>query len=365
MQSSAYDQIQGFEYWNTEKWKSFIEENVSPLYEATSRFIKFREFLTTVSSGKLLSEVNKEFLPFFLGGVEENGEYKKNSLAKLVLQSLGIYVDTKAWRELERTGVDALSYIKVAIDEKNSFVTFVKELNSITEQILRLTFGEVREVEDISKKIVENPGELLEIIKTIYTKCLQVSVNHNYYTFFAFSTRSLPYMYLIAAYPKIKDNFDQIKNFLGLEVLFEPSISEEKLRKDCTIWTHSSNGLCDLLYKLNYTIWNNIATDQSRAVFSYVATSLRDLKNEFRELVKSKVEWPPKGLEPLYLNQLLYLRIDGLLITKYAFPVSEIRLSFLKFLEKVSPGLFLGLAEIKLESEYWTLLYDGNYARFR
>ncbi len=95
----GYDQIQGFEYWNTEAWKNFVKDYVLPLHNSTSKLLRLRDFILTIvgtSEKVTLSEVERKqsnILPFLLGGIKEDGEYKDNSLAKLVRLTLGIYFD--------------------------------------------------------------------------------------------------------------------------------------------------------------------------------------------------------------------------------------------------------------------------------
>lgn len=103
----SYDQIQGFEYWNIEAWKNFVREHVLPLHESASKLLGLRELLTSiVGAGETtLSEVEKKeknLLPFILGGIKEDGEYKDKSFAKLIRLTLGVCVNPREWVTLEK-----------------------------------------------------------------------------------------------------------------------------------------------------------------------------------------------------------------------------------------------------------------------
>jgi len=372
----TYDQIEGFEYWNIDAWKKFIEGSVAPLFTSTSKLLKLREYILSIVGidGKTtLSEIEsrkRELIPFFLGGVKEDGEYKDNSLAKLVKLTLGIYVNPKEWVILEREGeLRAFDYVTIKI-ESTPFLEFLKKLHEISLHITKLVGIELREASESEiEEIIQKPEKLLEIIKTTYIKCLEVSANYSYYTFFALSTKNLPFKYLITAYPKLQTNFKLLSEFLGLEKIFEPKINETKTREDYTIWGHTKNGLCKSLYDLNRVIWDNFMNMGIKDVFNYVSTDLRDLKQEFKEKVKLIVgEWPPAEMEIFHRWEVGYdLIVEGPRITRcfngysptyYKHVDESVNISLIDFLMKVSPGLFLGLASIKKMSEN-ILEYDG------
>ena len=51
------------------------------------------------------------------------------------------------------------------------------------------------------------------MVKDFYQLILSISVNYNYYAFFLWSIRQIPYRFMKAAYPRI----DQIMDFLEAE----------------------------------------------------------------------------------------------------------------------------------------------------
>jgi len=377
----TYDQIEGFEYWNIDAWRKFIKESIIPLHTATSKLIKLRDYILSIigTDGKTtLSEVEKrrrDLIPFFLGGVGEDGEYKENSLAKLIKLTLGIYVNPKEWIILEREeGLRASDYITVK-SESTPFLEFLRKIHEITLRIIKLIKEEPKKVlEGELEDIIQNPEKLLEIIKTIYVKCLQVSVNHNYYTFFALSTRILPFKYMVMAYPRLRINFESLKEFLGLEKIFEPGISETKVREDYTVWSHLKGGLCNSLYNLNSIIWKNFSNEHVKSVFNYISTYLKDLKQEYAEKVKQKLEeikWEFPGYiktsDRRYYSgatrgvSCYSYAISGAMLVKereagytwggtYYFLERECSISLFKLLDDLSPALFLSsnLFELKI-----------------
>ena len=99
-----YEEIPGFEYWNIEMWKNLIKNSVVPLYNSVSTLLKFREYLLNIVRSKdavgtlqfsTLAEIERkrsDILPFLLGGIDNDGRYKENSLALLTRRSTGIYI---------------------------------------------------------------------------------------------------------------------------------------------------------------------------------------------------------------------------------------------------------------------------------
>jgi hypothetical protein len=310
-----------------------------------------------------------DILPFLLGGIKEDGEYKGNSLAKLVRFTLGVFINPKKWVTLEKEeGLKAFDYVSVQ-GESTRFLEFLKKLNEISEKIIKLAMAESTEaqlcdVEDVVKK----PEEMLELLRSVYVKCLQVSANHNYYTFFAVSTKNLPYKHIISAYPRLQANFNLLKEFLGLEKIFEPKISEAKLREDYTVFGHSKDKLCYLLCALNNEIWETFSNEDVKCLLlDFVSDSLRDLKREYAQKVQQKLE-EIKWSAPTYINvshetngkyRYTYV-ISGVLLVKeihdwwswkggYQRLERECNISLPKLFDDISPALFLGSESIKLK----------------
>ncbi|MEM3873105.1 MAG: hypothetical protein QXE05_11160 [Nitrososphaeria archaeon] len=382
---SSYDQIQGFEYWNTEAWTEFIKDHVLPLHDSTSKLLKLRDFILTIvgTSGKVtLSEVERrrnDILPFFLGGIKEDGEYKENSLAKLVRLVLGIYINSEEWVTLEKEeGLRAFNYVTVKT-ETTPFLEFLKKLNEIALRIIKLVGIEPKEIlESEIEELIHKPEELLEIIKMIYIKCLHVSANHNYYTFFALSTKTLLFKHLIIAYPRLQTSFNSLREFLGLEKIFEPRVDEAEVKRGYTIWGHLKGGLCDSLYELNNIIWENFSNESIKSVFNYVSTSLRDLKSEYAQKIQQKLEeikWKfPTYIEMSYSYYYSHTyTITGPILSQHRydeystsdypwrlprFEIEECNISLLKLLDELTPALFLGIRsfELKISNERLEIL---------
>lgn len=382
----SYDNIEGFEYWNTEAWKMFIQDNIVPLSQAVSILLSVREYIAEIvgqDGGSTLSEIEEksaDILPFILGGIAENGEYSKNSLAKLTRMISGFYVSPREWLTLEREeGIRASDYVNVKV-EVSTFLQFLKKVNDATENILRLGKVKVTKVNQSEvKKVIQNRQEALGILQTIYEKSLRVSANHNYYTFFIISTKLLPWRFMKEAYPKLKDDFDLIKTFLGLERFFEPRINEEEKREEYTLWGHSKESLSTYLYDLNQAIWEGFSDEKVRGVFGYVLSNVKDLRHECSQRVQQKLEeirWEfPPHIEMSYGDYRHIYVISGPFLSQHRLDVyttgdhpwssdrsayqtvrprwlsqsKECNIQLLELLDEVSPALFLGVPSFEMK----------------
>lgn len=369
---SYYDQIEGFEYWSIEGWKRFVKENILPLYISTSKILKLREHLLKTLEGKKLSEVQREMWPLLLGGVNEEGKYKENSFAYFIKQTLGIYVETERWAMLEKDPeMNASEYIEVKTANTYPFLNILTQLNQITLYLLQRASLPLPQVsEDEIKEILKNPERILELVSALYEQCLNVSANHNYYTFFALSTKTLTFRYMVAAYPKLAEKLESLKDFLGLEKKFEPKVNEP-LKENYTLWGHIKNGLLDLIVILNYTIWDIFKDNSAKIVFGYVSNSLVDLREEYSEMVEQKldeIKWQyPEHIRmsrltnPPYTDRGIYqfyYEVSGPMITEeseYSISWSgnptrgkrQVNVSLLQFLDELSPALFFGLGYLE------------------
>lgn len=390
-----YDQIQGFEYWNIDAWKSFVSEHILPLHKSTSMLLKLREFISTqigtnprVTLGDMEKKRN-DILPFLLGGINQDGEYKDNSFARLVSLTLGIYINPKEWVTLEKEeGLNAFDYVNVK-NEATSFLDFLKSLNEITLQITKLVGTESKDTSgNVAEEVIQKPEGLLEIIKAIYVKCLQASANHNYYTFFTLSTRTVTLKSMSEAYPRLKGDFESLRNFLGLEKTFEPRINDDVEKKAYSVFSHLKGGFSDSLYKLNQEIWEYFAkenkyfeNERDKSIFKFISSTARDLKQEYIYMIQQKLEatqWKFPDYMKTSDNSYYSGNIKGVYCHTYTIsgPMlikerswgysysgnfnsseSDCSISFPKFLDDLAPALFLGSTfELKLSDNTLEIL---------
>jgi len=396
----TYDEVVGFDYTNAEEWRSFIKNQILPLYESISKIVKLRESIEELLSDNLsdLIRNNSNIKQILLSGVDENGDYKPNSLARIYREFLGVSINTKEWVSLSKQpGIDAAEYIKCNFTD-NPFLQFVKDIKEIIDRLLSLAeIGEKWIEKNEVKEILENPGKIVNELKDIYTRLISISANHCYFTFFTINTRCIPRYYIEQAYPKLKDKFDEIVEFLGLEPKFIPYVKEEEIKRKYTLWGHKENEFADLVYKLNGIIWEYFGKEEFREVCELIAV-FRDLKQEYLKKIDEnlfRVDWR----FPDYINPHMWggsgrpywhreYEIDGLWLGKcYEVPswskYSEREVEFegkslTELFNDISPALFLGYMgyydEKYVEHQYpplfksvfkYTLMIRDNRLRIR
>ena len=349
---SSYEQIEGFEYWNKEAWKKFVNEYVLPLHILSSKLLKLREEIILRTQGKKLSNLEDDLLKFLLGGINEEGDYENNSLALFTKNAFGIYIDPKQYVALEKEGINSLEYVKVEVSTETEFVKFLKNISSLSSQIVSKVGLETTEVKEV-EELIKEPDKILEVLRELYEKVLQVTANYNYYTFFTISTRNLPFFYLTKAYPKLKEKFDEMKEFLSLREIYKPETEVQKIKEECTVWGQKEGGLSDLIFTLNNLIWWNISPNSSLLpIFNFVSQSFKDLKKEYLKKVEEELKLMGWKLQEFFFNYCygcsVSFDVSGIVTRNWLY--KELQRyegkSLLEVLNDFSPALFLGYLKV-------------------
>ena len=290
----TYDDVVGFDYTNAEEWRSFVKNQILPLHERISKIVKITENIEELLSNNISDVIrnNTYVKQMLLGGVNENGDYKPNSLAKIYREFLGISINTKEWISLSKQpGIDAAEYIKCNFAD-TPFLQLVKDVKEIVDRLISLAEISDKGIKDDEiKDVLENPEKIVDDLKEIYARSVSISANHSYYTFFTINTRCIPRYYIEQAYPKLKDKFEEVIESLGLEPKFIPDIKEEEIKRCYTLWGHKENGFADLIYRLNGIIWKSFGKEEFRKICELIAV-VRDLKQEYLEELISKPSAP-------------------------------------------------------------------------
>jgi hypothetical protein len=287
-----------------------------------------------------------------LGGINEEGDYENNSLALFTKNAFGIYIDPKQYVALEKEGINSLEYVKVEVSTETEFVKFLKNISSLSSQIVSKVGLETTEVKEV-EELIKEPDKILEVLRELYEKVLQVTANYNYYTFFTISTRNVPFFYLTKAYPKLKEKFNEMKEFLGLREIYKPDTEVQKIKEECTVWGQEKGGLCDLISTLNYLIWWNISPNSSLIpIFNFVSQSFKDLKKEYIRKVEEELKLIGWKLQEFFFN-LCYgcsvsFDVSGIVTRNWLY--KELQRyegkSLLEVLNDFSPALFLGYLNV-------------------
>ena len=241
-------------------------------------------------------------------------------------------------------GINELKYIRL-IDQ-------LEKIKDRTSYLIKLVGIEPKEISDSEiEEIIKKPEKLLEIIETIKIACLNLNAAHNYYTFFALSTRTITFKFMMAAYPRLADNFDSLIAFLGIKKIFEPQIDDKEDREAYSIWGHSKDGLCDSLYNLyleiselsHLFILRGLGSLGSWMEYEYITSStLKEMKWQFPPYLAERY-----GMTYL-LSKHVFVISGALLYSKSK--GKEYSINLFKLLDDISPGLFLSRIELTISN---------------
>lgn len=229
--------------FDVESWRAFISEKIVPMRDEAAALLNFWAFLKSLE-GRYLSEVLREhpkLEPLFLGGTKPPGEYKENSLAFAVRELLGAGVSLDAYYSLVTQGFEARTPVEV---EKTAFIRFVESIRSLTAGIVGLAAtkglisgseaGAEPQAGDIGLDADELVGRLVGFLQL----CADTTVGADPLVTFAWNVRKITRKYLNEAFPETRDeeNMRLLREILGLEEIFTPSVEEEQLKIDYTVY---------------------------------------------------------------------------------------------------------------------------------
>jgi len=389
-----YESIPGFRYWEVEAWKQYVQENVAPIYSATTTLLDVRRELAPYINHTLhiLTKSKEELLPFLVGGIKE-GDYTKYSLARLTRLLFGIYVDPQEFSNaVANLGQDGLREVTIKEEKKDDAVFFrlINGLNKLSENVLELADIEPNNIPVDSDEVISNPERLLDVLTEFYKSCVSISANHNYYTFFIVSTRGTHWRFLREGYKKLEENIVMLKEFLGLEELFVPETDKEDIQQDYTIWSHSQGSIADSIFLIQFGLWvgfnfrNVLRTNKTiEEALRYITPKPENLAESYMRLVRENVpnlEQISIGNEKFYPKDTYRLEIEGLWVVRwpdetalsnasnakysrylYESEYNKPRISLIEFLDKIGPYLFIGYSEIAKHPKHDRyLVYYGN-----
>ena len=293
---ASYDEIIPFDYTSEDEWQKWIKEKFLPLYKQFSIILKLREYLENLIKTNFKEAFSRQSIKeILLGGVTKDGEYSSSSLAKLYKDVLGVSINPKEWIVYCKAGLDPIENGIKCKFEDTSFLVFISKMRKLFEKIFHKVEIKPQEVEDKEiEEIVNSPEKILEVIGKIYKLVVSISANYDYHMFFILNTHFIPRFFIQKAYPKLKENFEKVIKILELEEKFVPNVSNERIKKDYTIFGHKENGFANILFSIQYTIWN---------YFNFSKDSFWDGEkwielNELKEIFSSVVN--PEDLKTNY-----------------------------------------------------------------
>ncbi|MEO9365041.1 MULTISPECIES: hypothetical protein [Candidatus Nitrosocaldus] len=348
-----YDKVADFiDYTNKEEWKNYINNFLIPLRNNALVIKEFYQNLKNEFNDLPLTSVDEKDLPLLLGGIDltEKEIYKKESLAGFYKRLFGLQISDIQYLKLE----GKITKIPVKVEE-TSFIRFVNEIYESAERaVTNQRLVEPNEPEVDYTVLKRDPNKLKELIEGLYHAALSISINYNYYTFFLWSIRQIPYRFMKEAYPKIDQIIEFLEEEFGLTQLsWHPDITQEySIYNDYTLWgwpeyefisrkpgISFGGSIC----KLNIAIWKHISRSSPlEEIFKEYFTVFPYLKDEYENKVRNMLgNTSPQSM-----------RIEYRGIT-----VKDSNLTIFHRLDEISPYLFTGLVRIYQHGTYSGISY--------
>jgi len=363
---SNYDSLSGFiNYTDKEEWKKYVENYVLPLWKSTSTLKEFYENLKSEFNNAFLQDIKEEDLPLLLGGVDPSeGEiYKKNSLARFYNRFFGLKLsDIQSWI----LGGELAGIQLKALVEETEFTRFVNEVFKwIDRAMKRQSLVPYKQFSIGYEELKKNPDKLKDVVKEFYESVLKISVNYNYYTFFLWSIKQIPYRFMKEAYPRIDQIIDFLKNEFGLTKLRWkiPFSEDSSLYKEYTIWCwpeynapSEKGGYCGPEYNpdisfggsicvLNEKIWKYMTKGYSPTHLEKIILDYFNIFPYLREEYENKFQGTLIG--KMYGN--IYYR--GITASEDESKLGQTNMTLMQMIDEISPYLFTGIAKIYVIEE--------------
>jgi len=346
----TYDDIEGFvDYTSKEEWKKYITNLVIPLWENVWMINEYFEELKREFDNLHLDEIKEEDKPLLLGGIRPISDevYSRNSLAKFYLKFFGLGLkDLQSWILQQRYG-ETLTEMVVEVVE-TEFIRFVKEIFRLLDYALQYQtlISDFKEPQIDYEELKRNPEKVKELIKEFYQALLNISLNHNYGTFFLCSINQLSYRYMKAAYPRIDQVLEFLQHEFGLMELNwnNPINPETQTFKDYTIYCFpeynlkkSGKSFGGVICKLNEIIWKSFNySSEIKRTLGMLFGEIPNLRKEFEDRVKSQL--PEKYHSWIYFK--------GITASENSSRIEESGKTLMEMLDENMPWLFASLIKI-------------------
>jgi len=354
----SYDDIEGFiNYTSEDEWKRYIESYVIPLWKYSWILNEYWEELRNEFDTLPFDVVKEEEKQLLLGGVVQRGEmYTRNSLAKFYTKFLGMRLkDIRSWIFQQQIG-EVLTEVSVEVVE-TEFIKFVKDIFNLLDYGLsyQQLITDFKEPELDYEELKKVPNKVKELVKNFYQSILNISLNYNYGTFFLCSINQITYRYMKAAYPRIDQILEFLRNKFGLIELDwnNPINPETQTFKEYTIYCFpeynprkSGKSFGGAICKLNEFLWNKFSySSETKETLSMLFGEVPNLKKEFKERVQSQI--PEKYYPWIYFK--------GIIASESSSGIEESGKTLMEMLDENMLWLFTSL--IKIDN-----LYDTGFS---
>ena len=291
-----------FDYTNERDWSHYFKNQIGDFLKTAKSLYDFRQELVRKCDGMPFDELQDQwdYSQVLLGGVDEIGEYRERSLAKLYKELLGLqFEDLTEVVEKQRQNISPSTKVEVS---ETAFSNFLAEVLEEAERILQqadakdIIYSSNREGEYNFHEILSDQEEFTKLLSNFLYRLQSFLPNHNQRALFVWTLPKTTERYLSVAYPKLKDkeSWEWLDELLGLEQIFVPDINEtgeniEEQEQQYTIYDYREGSLGDNLTKLYQQVWDGF-DGQVRESLRLVFPDVPNFKQEFVNEAQDKLD---------------------------------------------------------------------------
>jgi len=261
--------------------KEYVEDCIKTLNYYASSVLAVSDYLSKLV-GLSLAEIKAKdpnLLPFFLGGIKEDGSYSDNSLAKLVSLEFGFFIDPIKLSALLKTDKDP--YPELRINKRQEQTLSLSYLENIVRYTdLLLTKAGIQKISPTLDAFTQNYKLLINFI-------VKILPMYNWISSLVYTTRFLGEALFKVQYPDLYSD-PQLLQYLDIAKITLPVLGESKNK--FPFYTHNLNGLFDLIFNVMYYSYRYFMNS-----FAKLLLNVSLLNQHIKEYTKG-ITVPPMGV---------------------------------------------------------------------
>ena len=216
----------------------FVNNYILPLKKISYKLVSYGNYLTSKLSGESIVSINDNLKKLVLGGINQSGVLQ-NSLSKFYKRYFGIgLIEDDIKRYINSNGnFEVQKNIKISSDingfdiddqYKNNISMFYIMKNIDHDCNIIITKANLKGIninynneilnDDFYFSLINDPYNVLVLIKDFYNASLKILPTYNEYTRFLYSITNIPKDYIFNAYKNLKNNINSLSGVIDLEI---------------------------------------------------------------------------------------------------------------------------------------------------
>lgn len=286
-----------FEYMDEGEWRDYFTQ-IQNFVEKAKAIREFRQELVRRCDGMPFDELQNQldYSHVLLGGVNEHGEYRERSLAKLYREVLGLQFDNL--RDIIEKRHQGITPSTTVVLKETPFIDeFLSPLLDKAESILQLAhenglFDEPDiDTEYDFQSLVLDQDYFTQLMVDLVNRLQELLPNYSEKALFVWTLNKTPHRCLSTAYPGLtdQDSWQWLDDIFGLEPVFVPAINEtgttaEERKQQYTVYAYRDGSLGHTLNRLYLLVWSAFdgSNAPARDPLKLLFPDLPNFKQEFR-----------------------------------------------------------------------------------